>query len=131
MAKREMCCFLIYKIEKRYRRSIARVYKVEGQHATIHATSKTAALKILKGLFPGLKFKVVVNQKCCPTKIVQGDHCFNNLIAKDPSDFTLLGFIQLNSPEWIRRVQDSSKPISDNRQKIINDMHKKRPDLYD
>ncbi len=127
-------CFLIYRIEKRYRRNISRPYKVEGLQTTVHATSKSAALKLLDVSYPGMKFQLVINMACDPSKLGVGNHCPRNLIVKDQNDPTPLGYILPHSPEWNERYGfDASvtpPSISKRRQEKI-DQAQKRKDIFD
>jgi len=129
MPKRKIICFLVYRIEKQYRRQVSRPYKVAGLQATVHATSKTSALKLLQGKFPGVSFKVIANTECNPSQILAGEHCIRNLIIKDDRDETPLGYILPNSPEWHKRFGAGQPNISKGRQEKIKQIQK-RKDIF-
>ncbi|MCH7492619.1 hypothetical protein IID19_03455 [Patescibacteria group bacterium] len=105
------------------------MYKVGGLLTTVHARSKTAAIKLLREYKPGIIFRVVLNDKCCPEALPDGDHCLSYLVTKDVDDPTPLGAIEPNSPEWERRVHFTEIVISPRRQKVIDRMHQ-RKDVY-
>lgn len=133
MANKKIKCFLIYKIEKKSCGSkSSRRYKVAGLQATVHATSKIAALKLLNDKFSGISLFVIANTECEPSKLAKGDHCNHNLIIKDDNDITPLGCILPNSPEWTRRMGliHYSKSIPKSRQEKIARVQK-RKDIFD
>ncbi len=132
MAGREMRCFLVYAVSRRYRRSYTHPYRVEGLQATVHATSMTAAEGLLRQALPGLRLKLSANPECQPALLEAGYHCTHHLIAKDVVDPTPLGAIPPNSPEWHeRQVPSCEDGITPRRQAIIDKMKSQRRDLYD
>jgi len=131
MSKKRLKCFAIM--------SRGQFYRPNGRIMTVHACSKQYAKTLLGKLKKSGKFsknqKVSFKQiyRCDPES---GELCYYKMIAQPSYGITPKGELLPNSPEWAERVEgkrqtDNILNISARREDIINNIRKKRSDLYE
>jgi hypothetical protein len=105
-------------------------YRYEGRIQTVHAVSLAHGWRLLKKnkLFKVTRCMYLVeNRRCDPQS---GQPCYYHLVAQPDYGQTPEREILPNSPEDQTGPAQLAIRISPRRQRIIDTMHRRRPDLY-
>jgi len=122
MPRRKLLCFAVM--------VTAGYYRYEGRIQTVHAVSVAHGWKLLKKnkLFKVTRSMYLVeNRRCDPQS---GRPCYYHLVAQPDYGQTPEREILPNSPEDQTGPAQLAIRISPRRQRIIDTMHRRRPDLY-